>query len=149
METDSQKLIINPKIKNTYGFLILTNGTLLIGTVSKGKKEINFKEYINFRAKTKRRGGCSALRFARIRKERIANTVRFIDENLKKIFVTDNQLNISGLIIGGEMDIINIYLSHENQKLQIKEYISSFIELSYGGELGFYQAIAISMIYLL
>ena len=126
--------------------MILTSETVLIGTVSKGKKEINLKENINFYKKRKGRGGCSVTRFARIREERNAKTVGFIDENLKKFFVIDNQLNISGLIIGGDMNIINKYLSHGNHKLQIKEYISSFIELLYGGELGFNQAIAISML---
>ena len=45
METELKKLIINPNIKNIYGFLILDTDRLLIGTVSKDKKEINFLSF--------------------------------------------------------------------------------------------------------
>ena len=143
METISKKLIINPNIKNIYGFLILTHSDILIGTVSKDKKEINYKGKNDFIKKSK---GCTANRFARIRFERNAYCVKLIDDNLEKIFVKENQLNILGLIIAGNMNAIKIYLSSKNHKFYLNEYINTIIETEYGGEIGFNEAIVLSVL---
>ena len=145
MKAESKELIINPNVKNVYGFLILTGSNILIGTISKDKKEINYKGIVNI-FKKHGRGGASAIRFARIRRERIARSVKLIDDNLENIFIKENQLNISGLLIAGNLNAINIYLSHEIHKNYLNKYISSKIETDYGGERGLNQAIELSMI---
>ena len=43
MKIKSTDIIINLSIKNVYGFLILSSFSVLIGTVSKDKAEINFE----------------------------------------------------------------------------------------------------------
>ena len=145
MKSKSKELIINRNIKNIYGFLILTNSNVLIGTISKNKKEINYENKVDFR-KIRTRGGASALRFAGVFRERIARSVRLIDDNIENIFIKENELNISGLIIAGNMDTINKYLSSIFHKDYLNKYICSKIEIDYGGEWGLNQAIELSMI---
>ena len=63
MKIKSTDIIINPSIKNVYGFLILSSFSVLIGTVSKNKEEINFEQKINnkdLRPIIKRRKGYRA-----------------------------------------------------------------------------------------
>ena len=146
METELKKLIINPNIKNIYGFLILDTDRLLIGTVSKDKKEINLKKNIFFDGRKKRRGGASTIRFIRIYRERIAKTVKLIDDNLEKIFIMENKLEISGIILAGTSKTIERYLSSKYRNKDLNEYITTIIEIDYGGELGFNQAIQLSML---
>ena len=149
METISHKLSINPDIHNVYGFLILSEQNYLIGKLSKGKKEVNLKGNIDIKVK-KGRGGCSAIRFRRIRAERAFKSFKTIEENLKNIFIKDNLLNICGLIIAGKIELINKYLSfrknHGDHIVILNEYISTLIEIKNSGELGFDEAIALSMI---
>ena len=146
METESKKLIINPNIKNIYGFLILDIDKLLIGTVSKDKKEINLKKNIFFDRWKIRRGGASTTRFYRIYRDRIAKTVKLIDDNLEKIFIMENKLEISGIILAGTSKTIERYLSSKYRNKDLNEYITTIIEIDYGGELGFNQAIQLSML---
>ena len=113
MENINDKLTINPDIHKVYGFLILSSQKYLLGTFSKGKKEIIFKSDINLIIGYKGKGGSSAIRFKRIRKERNNQIFKIIDENMKKFFIKNNLLNISGLIICGNMKVIKKYLFYE------------------------------------
>ena len=149
METKSQKLDINPDIHETYGFLILSKNNVLIATFSKEKKEINFQSKIEIIDIYNRRGGASAGRFRPMRIERNLKTFKFIEEQLEKIFIKDTLLNISGLIIAGNKEVLKLYLSYLSFKGltgQLNEYITSLIEIEYYGELGFNEAIELSML---
>ena len=141
MENINDKLTINPDIYKVYGFLILSSQKYLFGTFSKGKKEIIFKSDINLIIGYKGKGGSSAIRFKRIREERNNQIFKIIDENMKKFFIKNNLLNISGLIIGGNMKVIKKYLSYERNNELIKEYLYTLIETINDGELGFEEAI--------
>ena len=138
------RLIINPNIKNIYGFLILDAKSLLIGTVTKDNKEINIKNEIFFREA--RKGTYDCHRFQWVYRERIANTVKLIDNNLERIFIKDNKLNISGLIIAGSTKSIKRYLTSAYHKKDLNKFIITYIELNHGGEIGFNEAIKLSMI---
>ena len=147
MENINNKLIINPGINEVYGFLILSSHKYLLGTFSKGKKEIIFKSDINsIKFKNRARGGVTSDRFGRIRKERISKIFNIIEENMKKIFIKNNSLNISGLLIGGNMIVIKKYLSYKRNDELIKDYLYTIIETINDGELGFEEAIKLSMI---
>ena len=148
MENINDKLTINRDIHEVYGFLILGSQKYLLGTFSKGKKEINFKSDFNFNSilYKGRRRGATANRFRRIREERTRQIFKIIDENMKKFFIKNNLLNISGLIIGGNMNVIKKYLSYKRNNELAKEYLYTLIETIYEGELGFEEAIKLSML---
>ena len=133
-------------VHDEYGFLILNRTKVLIGTFSKEKKEINFQSNIDLKVIKGRRGGCTRMRFARIRTEHNFKIFKFIEENLEKIFTKDNLLNISGLIIAGDINIIKEYLSFKGFNAKFNEYICTIIETEYDGELGFNEAIELSML---
>ena len=50
------------------------------------------------------RGGQSALRFARLRLEKRQNYVTKVAEMAKQIFVTDDKVNVQGLVLAGSAD---------------------------------------------
>ena len=145
MENIKDKLNINPDIHKVYGFLILTAQKYLLGTFSKEKKEIIFKSDINI-IESKFKRGASAVRFKRIIQERNSKEFKIIEENMKNFFIKNNLSNISGLIIGGNMKVIKKYLSYNRNNELIKEYLCTLIETINDGELGFEEAIKLSML---
>ena len=147
MENICDKLTINPDIHEVYGFLILSTQKYLIGTFFKGKKEILFKSDINLKG-YRGRGGASAIRFKRIIEERYSKGFKTIEENMKNFFIKNNLSNISGLIIGGDIKVIKKYLSYKrnNELINLNEYLCTLIETINDGELGFEEAIKLSML---
>jgi peptide chain release factor subunit 1 len=90
------------------------------------------------------RGGQSALRFARLREEKRHNYVRKIAELAVQFFITNDKVNVAGLVLAGSADF-KTELSQSDmfdQRLQAK--IIKVIDVSYGGENGFNQAIELS-----
>ena len=146
MENINNKLTINPDIHEVYGFLILSSQKYLLGTFSKGKKEINFKSDFNSNQFKSGRRGATANRFWRIREERISKIFNTIEENMEKFFIKNNLLNISGLLIGGNMMVIKKYLSYKRNNELIKEYLCTLIETIDDDQLGFEEAIRLSML---
>ena len=55
-------------------------------------------------------------------------------------------MEISGIILGGTSKTIERYLSSKYRNKDLNEYITTIIEIDYGGELGFNQAIQLSML---
>ncbi|KAJ1339101.1 peptide chain release factor 1 [Batrachochytrium salamandrivorans] len=90
------------------------------------------------------RGGQSALRFARLREEKRHNYVRKIAELSVQFFITNDKVNVSGIVLAGSADF-KTELSQSDlfdQRLQAK--IVRIVDVSYGGENGFNQAIELS-----
>ena len=147
MEINSTSITINPHIKNVYGFLILSSCSILIGTVSKNKKEINFEQKIDNKDYgtiiRNKKGWSSLIRFWVKRQE---NMTKFIDEKLEQFFIIDNMLNISALIIAGPKNPIKRYLTNKNRKLTMNKYITTIMELENDGKFGLNVAIQKSMI---
>lgn len=53
---------------------------------------------------SKGRGGQSALRFARLRMEKRHNYVRKVAETTTQLFISNDKVNIAGLILAGSAD---------------------------------------------
>jgi len=90
------------------------------------------------------RGGQSALRFARLREEKRHNYVRKVAELAVQNFVTNDKVNVAGLILAGSADFKNDLNQSDlfDQRLQAK--VIKVVDVSYGGENGFNQAIELS-----
>ncbi|KRX21829.1 Eukaryotic peptide chain release factor subunit 1 [Trichinella nelsoni] len=90
------------------------------------------------------RGGQSALRFARLRLEKRHNYVRKVAETAVQMFITNDKVNISGLVLAGSADFKSELGQSDmlDQRLQAK--ILKIVDVSYGGENGFNQAIELS-----
>jgi len=118
------------------------NGALF-GTLQGNTRDVLHKFTVDL-PKKHGRGGQSALRFARLRMEKRHNYVRKVAETSATLFLTNDKANVSGLIMAGSADF-KTELGHSDmfdQRLQAK--IIKTVDVSYGGENGFNQAIELS-----
>ncbi|XP_076919944.1 eukaryotic peptide chain release factor subunit 1-2-like [Bidens hawaiensis] len=125
-----------------FGFIIMDGNGTLFGTICGNTREIVHKFDVDL-PKKHGRGGQSALRFGRLRMEKRHNYVRKVAELATQFYInpSTSQPNVSGLILAGSADF-KTELSHSkmfDQRLQAK--ILSIVDVSYGGEDGFNQAI--------
>ncbi|KAL5222096.1 hypothetical protein ABZP36_026809 [Zizania latifolia] len=128
-----------------FGFIVMDGNGTLFGTLSGNSREVLHKFSVDL-PKKHGRGGQSALRFARLRMEKRHNYVRKTAELATQFFINPatSQPNVSGLIIAGSADF-KTELSQSDmfdQRLQAK--ILKVVDVSYGGENGFNQAIEMS-----
>jgi len=128
-----------------FGFIVMDGNGTLFGTLSGNTREVLHKFSVDL-PKKHGRGGQSALRFARLRMEKRHNYVRKTAELATQYFINPatSQPNVSGLILAGSADF-KTELSQSDmfdQRLAVK--ILKVVDVSYGGENGFNQAIEIS-----
>lgn len=90
------------------------------------------------------RGGQSALRFARLREEKRHNYVRKIAELAVQNYITNDKVNVAGIVLAGSADFKNDLNQSDmfDQRLQAK--VIKVVDVSYGGENGFNQAIELA-----
>lgn len=118
------------------------NGSLF-GTLQGNTREVLHKFTVDL-PKKHGRGGQSALRFARLRMEKRHNYVRKVAETAVEMFIKNDKVTVAGLILAGSADF-KTELSQSDmfdQRLQAK--IVKVVDISYGGENGFNQAIELS-----
>ncbi|KRZ05463.1 Eukaryotic peptide chain release factor subunit 1 [Trichinella zimbabwensis] len=128
---------------NKFGFIVMDGNGALFGTLQGSSKEVLLKFTVDL-PKKHGRGGQSALRFARLRLEKRHNYVRKVAETAVQMFITNDKLNISGLVLAGSADFKSELGQSDmlDQRLQAK--ILKIVDVSYGGENGFNQAIELS-----
>jgi peptide chain release factor subunit 1 len=126
-----------------FGFIVMDGNGCLFGTLSGNTRTILHKFQVDL-PKKHGRGGQSALRFARLRIEKRHNYVRKCAELTTQLFITNDKPNISGLILAGSAEF-KIELQQSDlfdQRLTPK--VLKVVDVSYGGENGFNQAIELS-----
>ncbi|XP_064465852.1 eukaryotic peptide chain release factor subunit 1 [Ornithodoros turicata] len=128
---------------NKFGFIVMDGNGALFGTLQGNTREVLHKFTVDL-PKKHGRGGQSALRFARLRMEKRHNYVRKVAEVATTLYVTNDRPNIAGLILAGSADF-KTELSQSDMfdpRLQVK--VLKLVDVSYGGENGFNQAIELS-----
>ncbi|KAI9742032.1 MAG: Polypeptide release factor (eRF1) in translation termination [Cirrosporium novae-zelandiae] len=126
-----------------FGFIIMDGNGALFGTLAGNTRDVIHKFTVDL-PKKHGRGGQSALRFARLREEKRHNYVRKVAELAVQNFITNDKVNVAGLILAGSADF-KTELSQSDmfdQRLQAK--IIKVVDVSYGGENGFNQAIELA-----
>jgi len=126
-----------------YGFIIMDGNGSLYGTLSGNHREVLHKFTVDL-PKKHGRGGQSALRFARLRLEKRHNYVRKVAEVAVQMFITNDRPNVAGLVLAGSADFKNVLSQSEMFDLRLQAVIMSIVDVSYGGENGFSQAIELS-----
>ena len=126
-----------------FGFIIMDGNGALFGTLSGNTRDVVHKFSVDL-PKKHGRGGQSALRFARLREEKRHNYVRKVAELAVQNFITSDKVNCAGLILAGSADFKNDLNQSDmfDQRLQAK--VIKVVDVSYGGENGFNQAIELS-----
>lgn len=126
-----------------FGFLIMDGNGSLYGTLCGNHREILHKFSVDL-PKKHGRGGQSALRFARLRLEKRHNYVRKVAELATQLFITDDKPNIKGLVLAGSAGFkVELQTSDLFDPRLLKTVIKT-VDVSYGGENGFSQAIELS-----
>jgi len=128
---------------NRFGFIVMDGNGALFGTLQGNTRDVLHKFTVDL-PKKHGRGGQSALRFARLRMEKRHNYVRKVAETAAQLFLTNDKANVSGLIMAGSADFKTELGQSDmfDQRLQAK--IIKTVDVSYGGENGFNQAIELS-----
>lgn len=128
---------------NTFGFIIMDGNGSLFGTLSGNTREVLHKFTVDL-PKKHGRGGQSALRFARLRLEKRHNYVRKVAEEAVRLFITNDKVNCAGLILAGSADFKTELGQSDMFDMRLQAKIIRVVDISYGGENGFNQAIELS-----
>lgn len=126
-----------------FGFIVMDGNGALFGALSGNTREIIHKFTVDL-PKKHGRGGQSALRFSRLRDEKRHNYVRKVAETAVTCFITNDKPNIKGLIMAGSADFKTELSKSELFDLRLQNIIVKVVDISYGGENGFNQAIELS-----
>lgn len=127
-----------------FGFIVMDGNGCLYGTVQGSNREVLHKFSVDL-PKKHGRGGQSALRFARLRLEKRHNYVRKVAELATQLFVTDGQRpNVQGLVLAGSADFKSELMRSDLFDMRLSKIVLKMVDVSYGGENGFNQAIELS-----
>ncbi|XP_038071331.1 eukaryotic peptide chain release factor subunit 1 isoform X1 [Patiria miniata] len=128
---------------NKFGFIVMDGNGALFGTLSGNTREVLHKFSVDL-PKKHGRGGQSALRFARLRMEKRHNYVRKVAEVAVTLYITNDKPNIAGLILAGSADFKTELSQSDMFDPRLQTKILKLVDVSYGGENGFNQAIELS-----
>jgi len=127
-----------------FGFLIMDGNGALYGTLQGNHREVLHKFSVDL-PKKHGRGGQSALRFARLRLEKRHNFVRKVAEIATQMFITNDKPNIGGLVVAGSAEFKTQLTTGDLFDPRLDAVlIKPLLDVSYGGENGFNQAIELS-----
>lgn len=126
-----------------YGFIVMDGNGSLFGTLSGNSREILGKFSVDL-PKKHGRGGQSALRFARLRMEKRHNYVRKVAETAVQFFISGDKVNVAGIVLAGSADFKTELSQSDMFDGRLQAAILAVVDVSYGGENGFNQAIELS-----
>lgn len=128
---------------NKFGFIVMDGNGALFGTLQGNTREVLHKFTVDL-PKKHGRGGQSALRFARLRMEKRHNYVRKVAEVATQLYITNDKPNIAGLILAGSADFKTELSQSDMFDPRLQAKVLKLVDVSYGGENGFNQAIELS-----
>jgi len=126
-----------------FGFIVMDGNGTLFGTLSGNNRAIIHKFTVDL-PKKHGRGGQSALRFARLRLEKRHNYVRKVAELSTQLFITNDRPNVNGLVLAGSAEFKAKLNASDMFDPRLAEIVVKVVDVSYGGENGFSQAIELS-----
>ena len=126
-----------------FGFIIMDGNGALFGTLSGNTRDVVHKFSVDL-PKKHGRGGQSALRFARLREEKRHNYVRKVAELAVQNYITNDKVNVAGLILAGSADFKNDLNQSDMFDNRLASKVIKVVDVSYGGENGFNQAIELA-----
>eukprot|EP01133_Synstelium_polycarpum_P007551 gene7551-8833_t len=126
-----------------FGFIIVDGNGALFGVLCGNTRTVLHKITVDL-PKKHGRGGQSALRFARLRLEKRHNYVRKVSELATQFYIVNDKPNVSGLIIAGSADFKNDLNTSDMFDQRLRDRVLKIVDVSYGGDNGFNQAIELS-----
>lgn len=126
-----------------YGFIVMDGNGSLYGLLQGNSQSVLHKFTVSL-PKKHRAGGQSALRFSRLRDEARHNYVRKVGELATTYFITNDLPNVKGIILAGSADFKSELDKSAHLDPRLKDVVLQVIDISYGGQSGFNQAIQLS-----
>jgi peptide chain release factor subunit 1 len=123
-----------------FGFIIVDGNGALFGLLQGNQKTVLEKFTVDLPRKHGR-GGQSKNRFERIRTEKRHQYMVDVAEAITDHFISDNMCNVKGFIIAGSADIKYDILKSDLFDPRLKPHVIKCIDIAYGGEAGFSEAI--------
>lgn len=123
-----------------YGFIIVDGNGALFGLLQGNNRSIIHQFYVDL-PKKHGRGGQSSNRFARIRTERRLIYTKRVCEEATKAFITDSKANVDGIVLAGYADFKTNVVENNIFDPRLKPIVLKVVDISYGGDAGFVQAI--------
>jgi len=128
---------------NKFGFIVMDGNGALFGTLQGNTREVLHKFTVDL-PKKHGRGGQSALRFARLRMEKRHNYVRKVAETAVTLFIANDRPNCAGLVLAGSADFKTELSQSDMFDPRLQAKVIKLVDVSYGGENGFNQAIELA-----
>ncbi|VDD93755.1 unnamed protein product [Enterobius vermicularis] len=128
---------------NKFGFIVMDGNGSLFGTLQGNTREVLHKFTVEL-PKKHGRGGQSALRFARLRMEKRHNYVRKVAETAVEMFIRNDKVVVAGLILAGSADFKTELGQSDMFDPRLQAKMIKTVDVSYGGENGFNQAIELA-----
>jgi peptide chain release factor subunit 1 len=126
-----------------FGFIIMDGNGTLFGTLAGNTRDVIHKFTVDL-PKKHGRGGQSALRFSRLRDEKRHNYVRKVAELAVQHFITNDKMNATGLVLAGSADFKTELSQSDMFDPRLASKVIKVVDVSYGGEHGFNQAIELA-----
>ncbi|KAI9488614.1 peptide chain release factor eRF1/aRF1 [Zychaea mexicana] len=126
-----------------FGFIVMDGNGTLFGSLAGNTREVIHKFQVDL-PKKHGRGGQSAVRFARQREEKRHNYVRKVAELATDFFITNDKINVTGLVLAGSADFKTELSQSDLFDPRLASKVLRVVDVSYGGENGFNQAIQLS-----
>ena len=126
-----------------FGFIVIDGNGVLFATLQGNTKEVIQRMPVQL-PKKHGRGGQSAVRFARLREEKRHLYIVKCCEMAKQHFLPNNEPNIRGIVIAGSADLKFVMQQSDHFEPRLKEKIITTVDVSYGFDQGFNQAISLA-----
>ncbi|CAK4100318.1 unnamed protein product [Aphanomyces euteiches] len=126
-----------------FGFIVVDGNGALYGTVAGNSREVLHTFSVDLPNKH-RKGGQSSMRFGRIRLEKRQHFVRKVAETATQMFITNDRPNITSIVLAGSADFKNELNQSDIFDKRLQEIVVKIVDVSYGGENGFNQAIELA-----
>jgi len=128
---------------NKFGFIVMDGNGALFGTLCGNTRDVLHKFTVDL-PKKHGRGGQSALRFARLRMEKRHNYIRKVAETAVQLFISNDRPDIEGMILAGTADFKTELSQSDMFDPRLQTKVLKIVDVSYGGENGFNQAIELA-----
>lgn len=123
-----------------YGFIIMDGKGCLFGKIQGDNRTVLTKFSVEMQKKQKK-GGQSQARIARLRIEKQDAYIKKVCEMATKVFIDNDKPNISGIFIAGSAEFKEKMADSSNFDIRLKPLVIRIMDVAYGGEQGFSQAI--------
>lgn len=126
-----------------FGFIVIDGNGVLYATLQGNNKEIIQRMPVQL-PKKHGRGGQSAVRFARLREEKRHAYIVKCCEMAKQHFISNDQANVRGIVIAGSADLKFVLQQSDHFDARLKQKVIATVDVSYGQDQGFNQAITLA-----